>query len=137
MHEDKPQEYNCSQCEYKTKFQGNLNNHIKRKHLQENFPCSSCPYVSTTQSSLKIHKLAIHKGVRHKCTKCEQQFTFEVALKKHIQRKHSEESSGVDCKICFLRLSCKYTLQRHMRKHTGERPYKCENVRKASNNQEH
>ena len=126
MHQDVPQEYNCSQCEHTSKFKGNLDKHIRTKHKLEKYPCSSCPYKATMRSLLCDHEMAIHKGILHECNECRQQFTFKVALRKHIKLKHSEESLGVDCETCFLRLSCKAALKVHMRKHTGERPYKCE-----------
>ena len=65
-----------------------------------------------------------------KCPSCWQLFDQENSLRKHIKSKHQiNENSAFDrihkCEHCVLAFTRFDMLQRHNRKHSGEKPYEC------------
>ncbi|KAL8613847.1 hypothetical protein ACOMHN_032837 [Nucella lapillus] len=58
------------------------------------------------------------------CSICKSQFTTKRAFKGHV-RSHHQGSQKHLCAACPYRSSDKSTLIRHMRTHTGQRPYEC------------
>ena len=65
-----------------------------------------------------------------KCPSCWQLFDQENSLRKHIKSKHQiNDNSSFDrihkCEHCILAFTRFDMLQRHNRKHTGEKPYEC------------
>ncbi|XP_029991359.1 zinc finger protein 771-like [Sphaeramia orbicularis] len=59
----------------------------------------------------------------HKCPACGKSFQYNTALQRHI-RCHTGERP-FDCTVCEKKFKQKGGLQAHMRKHTGEKPFSC------------
>ena len=70
--------------------------------------------------------MALHKGVKNiHCDECDQSFYTTSALLSHKMRQHDDQAEVI-CPECGKTCSNKYTLKRHMIRHTGERQFKCE-----------
>ena len=102
--------------------------HIERHRSKRNeseHVCSECGKTFKNRKSLVPHML-LHTGIKsHKCDVCDQMFCSRVSLLSHkAQSKCGAEE--VVCPTCGKKCSNKYYLKRHLMKHTGERPHKCD-----------
>ena len=102
--------------------------HIERHKAKGNeseHVCSECGKTFKNRKSLVPHML-LHTGIKnHQCDVCNQMFCSRGNLLSHkAQSKCGAEE--VVCPICGHKCNNKYYLKRHLMKHTGERPYKCE-----------
>ena len=80
-----------------------------------------------------------HEGKKKfQCAHCGQTFRYKISLKSHMINYHIElgptiigneivnmQNDTLQCRQCFKHFATKYKLQRHMRCHTGEKPYHC------------
>ena len=97
----------------------------KGKQEEESFVCPECGKTFKNRGSLKPH-MALHKGVKNiHCDECDQSFYTTSALLSHKMRQHDDQAEVI-CPECGKTCSNKYTLKRHMIRHTGERQFKCE-----------
>ena len=100
--------------------------HKKKQNEKESeHVCSECGKTFKNRKSLAPHML-LHTGIKnHQCDVCNQMFCSNGTLLSHkAQSKCGAEE--VVCPICGTKCNNKYYLKRHLMKHTGERPYKCE-----------
>ncbi|GIY50015.1 hypothetical protein CEXT_518291, partial [Caerostris extrusa] len=80
--------------------------------------------VGTPRPTVESVQLSLQKcAKRHQCTSCGYTSIRSADLKKHI-RIHTGERP-YQCIICRNNFNEKSHLNNHMRIHTGERPFKC------------
>lgn len=78
----------------------------------------------TTDSNLNFSHIKIEaQRMKYKCVFCDRPFEYISHLDRHI-RKHSGEKPFV-CALCGRRFAQKTYLTTHERTHSGERPYAC------------
>ncbi|XP_076037756.1 uncharacterized protein LOC143023130 [Oratosquilla oratoria] len=89
-------QYHCPQCNMAFYQKGDLEDHIKKIHMEDKL---------------------------HKCTFCHAAFSQPGDLKEHI-RTHTVEKP-YKCSLCIASFKASGQLKLHIRTHTGEKPHKC------------
>ena len=82
----------------------------------------------------KPHKIKLPEQVsprnpQHSCTICQKSFQSNRHLERHV-RSHTGEKPFA-CDLCGKAFSVKSNAKVHRRQHTGERPFKCQSCGKA------
>lgn len=113
----------CNQC---NEVFGNYADHMLKKHgieLPRPFECDICKKNYRTKTHIQTH-MRIHRAESRTfaCTICRKLFCFATDLRKHMIT-HSQNRSII-CDICGDAFKSSDTLKCHLRRHTGERPYK-------------
>ena len=132
----------------------NLKRHFTYRHLNMNLPCNLCGKTFMSPKPLEIHQrnheverlsckicglkireknlpnhLAKHKMTERsvKCTECDNLFFTEHDMQKHFRARHRAKLIDHVCTICGYKTNFSINaLRRHMKVHSNERPYKCD-----------
>jgi len=113
----------CTVCEYKSKYKGDLKDHMRTHTKEKPFACTACEYKCSQSNHLKKH-MRIHTNEKpFACTVCEYKCSQSNNLKKHM-RIHTNEKPFA-CTVCEYKSSQRVSLQKHMRTHTNEKPFAC------------
>lgn len=116
--------YKCTECDYRT---GNPN--VFRRHLASHrkeliYKCRLCNYKTDKSSLLDNHEKRHANELQFNCHICQKHFQNSYALRYHLTKKHSKQEV-LECPFCDYRQREKALLMMHIRRHTGEKPYKC------------
>ncbi|ODM92814.1 putative zinc finger protein [Orchesella cincta] len=129
FHENKliPKEKKCDICPKSFNSSSQLSAH-KLTHTEiKNFSCLFCDHRSRSLAHLMGHLKHKHIGEKpYPCSKCSATYASSSSLKSHIQRVHRlEKRANNKCSVCSKTFSHKYELNRHLKFHNGEKPFKC------------
>lgn len=118
--------YECDQCNYVSKFSGQLLNHKNSTHNKNLYRCDQCDFGSKHEVALKRHKIYRHTPPEDiqwlDCEQCEYRTQYKHHFKKHKEVKHtsSDQMQWYECAQCGFKTVHKEALIRHMKyKHTS------------------
>ena len=123
----------CHVCGTRFRAQRAFKKHMQGVHSgKTHHRCDVCGKYFVKVASLKLHKY-LHCGAKtYFCKVCGRCFILEKAYNEHkVTHTKQEMEIRHRCMICNKNFGCRSTLNIHMNKHTGHKPYKCETCGEA------
>ena len=133
QHEEK---FKCNECYELLIDKHTLLRHMKKHSDKTEFQCRMCSkqfkYKDSLYVHLKLHKTPINSvntTRNFECldTTCDEVFTLWKLRKNHMKTVHGMKRQGVKakCDQCNKVVFDKYTLMRHMQKHSDKKEFLC------------
>ncbi|KAG5896086.1 hypothetical protein JTB14_006875 [Gonioctena quinquepunctata] len=124
--DDTKPKFQCPVCDKNYKFQSLLEKHIRIIHEGFRYECPHCKKSFRNDGHFQYHVKTHqpdYQGFEKQCEKCCTVFKSEGGYRAHMKR---HEGLSYVCDVCGKNVTSVESLKRHIRTHTGERPYKCE-----------
>lgn len=117
-------QYRCRLCGFRTKFRSNLKMHMECHDFpRKPYKCSQCFKRYKDFNDLQRHLKTHNDRFKFHCVGCFHGFNTKYNQIKHEMKCKRRRYECYICKECST--NSQINIEIHMRKHTGERPYKC------------
>lgn len=111
-------------CPFVSRFRSNLKMHMQGHTGQKKpYKCHICPKYFASPEEVEKHLKFNRHRFRFYCTSCARGFPFANNIITH--EKKCKKSRVYECYVCHFTMHRLSTLELHMRKHSGHKPYKC------------
>ena len=116
-----------------------LRKHKLKEHENQLYKCKVCDFTSVYPEKLKNHIIKLHVTKRERNDRSTEKMENELKhlITRKVPRKVVMEDGvvlgrtrkskiGFACAICDCVYPSRYSLERHVRSHTGEKPFQCQ-----------
>ncbi|XP_055927681.1 zinc finger protein 775-like [Argiope bruennichi] len=126
--------YICSVCQYQTRARGNIRRHVQTHTDERPFSCTQCGQRFRRKEHVKKHMFKHAARI---------DFVFEAMGKEDnecgvlYQALMGDKHPVYRCAVCKFQSMESYKIQRHVRVHTGEKPFSCPQCGQRFSRKEH
>ncbi|CAG9824551.1 unnamed protein product [Phaedon cochleariae] len=122
----------CHVCGKRFPQRSNYEQHLRRHLGEKKFVCALCNKAFVTNKELQKHMDHHSNDRQYRCDQCGKEFRQKNSLNIHLTRTHGIGNAKIPikerkhpCHICHARFYDKSKLARHIRTHSGLKPFAC------------